>query len=377
VKHQTRTRTGQRERPSPGHRPGQGPEASSGPGPRPSGPVLRLGRHIALPLHPRSLVVGLVLLVLLFAAAAATLSLGRLGVPLTRLPAVLSGQGEATHLFALERLRGPRLSVAVGTGIALGLAGALFQSVTRNPLGSPDVIGLGAGAGAGAAFAALMLPGIVPVPLGALAGATLAIVVVASVTGTGLRDPGRLIVAGIGVAAMAQAFIHFVVSVMARDQASVLAAYVNGSLGARSWDHSTTIWLTLLLAVPFVLALAGPITVNEMGDELADSLGGRAAVSRTAAVVLSVVLSAAAVSVAGPIAFVSLTAPQIARRLSGAPGPNLLLSALVGAVLLVSADLAVQHAPIGGGLPVGVFTLAIGGVYLGYLLIREWRKGRL
>ncbi|WP_083936382.1 FecCD family ABC transporter permease [Nocardiopsis ganjiahuensis] len=336
-----------------------------------------MGRHIALPVHPRSLVVGALLLVLLLAAAAATLSLGRLGVPLTQLPAVLSGRGEATHLFALERLRGPRLTVAVGTGVALGLAGALFQSVTRNPLGSPDVIGLNAGAGAGAALAALMLPGVVPVPLGALAGAVLAIAVVAAATGTGLRNPGRLIVAGIGVAAMAQAFTQFVVSVMARDQAGILSSYLNGSLGARSWDHAATIWLTLLLSVPFVLALAGPITVNEMGDELADSLGARASASRTAAVALSVVLSAAAVSVAGPIAFVSLTAPQIARRLSAATGPNLVLSGLTGALLLVVADLAVQHSPIGDGLPVGVFTLAIGGVYLGYLLIREWRKGKL
>lgn len=339
-------------------------------------PVLRLG-PVALPVHPRALLWALVLLVLLAAAAAATLTLGRLGIPLTRLPAVAAGAGGATEAFVLERLRGPRLAVAVGTGAALGLAGSLFQSVTRNPLGSPDVIGLGAGAGAGAAFAALVLPGVVPVPLGALAGAALAMAVVAAATGTGLRHPGRLIVAGIGVAAMAQAFTHFVVSVMARDQAGVLSAYVNGSLGARSWEHAATIGAVLLLALPFVALLAGPVTVNEMGDEMADSLGARAAPTRTGAVVLSVVLSAAAVSVAGPIAFVSLTAPQIARRLSGAPGPNLALSALVGALLLVAADLAVQRSPIGDGLPVGIFTMGLGGVYLGYLLVREWRKGVL
>nr|WP_307851329.1 iron chelate uptake ABC transporter family permease subunit [Nocardiopsis sp. MG754419] len=339
--------------------------------------MLRIGRLIAVPIHLRSVVMGLVLLVVLVAAAAATLTLGRLGIPLAQIPATLSGQGEATHLFALERLRGPRLVVAAGTGVALGLAGALFQSVTRNPLGSPDVIGLASGAGAGASVAALMLPGIVPVPLGALAGASLAIVVVYLVTGTGLRNPGRLIIAGIGVAAMATAFTHFVVSVMARDQASVLASYVNGSLASRSWDHAATIWVAVALAVPFVLALAGPVGVNEMGDELADSLGARATTTRTAAVVLSVVLSAAAVSVAGPIAFISLTAPQIARRLSGVPGPNLVLSAVVGALLLVCADLAVQRLPLGDGLPVGVFTMALGGVYLGYLLIREWRKGTL
>ncbi|WP_370462448.1 FecCD family ABC transporter permease [Nocardiopsis sp. FR6] len=338
--------------------------------------MLRLG-PVALPLHPRSLLWGALLLVLLAAAAAATLSLGGLGVPLTRLPAVVTGAGEATETFVLNRLRGPRLTVAVGTGAALGLAGALFQSVTRNPLGSPDVIGLGAGAGAGAAFAALVLPGVIPVPLGALAGAALAMVVVATATGTGLRHPGRLIVAGIGVAAMAQAFTHFVVSVMARDQATVLSAYVNGSLGARSWEHAATIGAVLLLVVPLAALLAGPVALNEMGDELADALGARAAATRTAAVTLSVVLSAAAVSVAGPIAFVSLTAPQIARRLSAAPGPNLALSALVGALLLVVADLAVQQSPVGDGLPVGVFTMAFGGVYLGYLLVREWRRGVL
>ncbi|NYH50658.1 iron complex transport system permease protein [Nocardiopsis arvandica] len=341
-----------------------------------SPPVLRLG-PVALPVHPRSLLWAAVLLLFLAAAAAATLSTGDLGVPLTRLPAVVAGAGEATETFVLERLRGPRLTVAVGTGAALGLAGALFQSVTRNPLGSPDVIGLGAGAGAGAAFAALVLPGVVPVPLGALAGAALAMVVVATATGTGLRHPGRLIVAGIGVAAMAQAFTHFVVSVMARDQASILSAYVNGSLGARSWEHALTIWAVLILVLPLVAALAGPVTVNEMGDELADALGARAAPTRTAAVAVSVVLSAAAVSVAGPIAFVSLTAPQIARRLSTAPGPNLALSALVGALLLVAADLVVQQSPVGDGLPVGIFTMAFGGVYLGYLLVREWRRGVL
>lgn len=339
-------------------------------------PVLRLG-PVALPVHARTLVWAALLLFLLMAAAALTLTLGRLGVPLTRLPTVLLGGGELTESFVLGRLRGPRLAVAVGTGVALGLAGALFQSVTRNPLGSPDVIGLNAGAGAGAAFAALVLPGVVPIPLGALAGAAVAMATVALATGTGLRHPGRLIVAGIGVAAMAQAFTHFVVSVMAGDEASVLFSYINGSLGARSWEHAATVGAVLLVLLPLVTALAGPMAVNEMGDELADALGARAAATRTVAVTLSVVLSAAAVSVAGPIAFVSLTAPQIARRLSAAPGPNLVLSALVGAFLLVAADLAVQQSPVGDGLPVGVFTMALGGVYLGYLLIREWRKGAL
>ena len=340
-------------------------------------PVLRLGRAVALPVHPRSLLWGTVLLLAVLAVAAATLSLGRLGIPLPRIPAVLTGGGEGTETFVFERLRGPRLAVALGTGTALGLSGALFQSVTRNPLGSPDVIGLSAGAGAGAACVALLLPGTVPVPFGALAGSVLAIAAVAITTGTGLRHPGRLIVAGIGVSAMAQAVTHFAVSVMARDQAGVLSSYINGSLGARDWGHAATIWGTVLFAAPLLLLLAGPVAVNEMGDELSDALGARATRTRTLAVGLSVVLSAAAVAVAGPIAFVALTAPQIARRLTGAAGPNLVLSAITGALLLAAADLGVQRSPIGDGLPVGLFTMALGGVYLGHLLIREWRKGVL
>ena len=342
-----------------------------------TGPVLRLGGVVSLRVRSRALTVGALLITVLAGLAAATLTLGDLGVPLNRLWTVSIGGGGATEAFVLERLRGPRLVVAVGTGAALGVAGALFQSVTRNPLGSPDVIGLGAGAGAWAALVALALPGVVPVPLGALAGAGLAVVLVATVTGTGLRHPGRLIVAGIGVAAMAQAFTHFVVSVMARDQAAVLASYVNGSLGARSWENAVTIWAVLLLAVPLLAVLAGRVRAGEMGDAIAAGLGAAPETTRVAAVVLSVVLTAAAVSVAGPIAFVSLTAPQIARRLGGVPGPNIALSALVGAVLLVAADLAVQHSPVGEGLPVGIFTMALGGVYLGYLLIREWRRGAL
>lgn len=339
-------------------------------------PVLRLG-PVALPVGPRSLLWCALTLAAVAGAAVATLALGDLGISPARIPAVVAGAGEGTEAFVFDRLRGPRLAVALGAGAALGLSGALFQSVTRNPLGSPDVIGLGAGAGAGAAFVALVLPGTVPVPLGALAGAFLAMLVVYTATGTGLRHPGRLIVAGIGVAAMAQAFTHFVVSVMARDQAGVLSAYINGSLNARSWEHAAIVWAAVSAAVPLLLYLSGPVAVNEMGDELADALGAAAGRTRTLAVVLSVLLSAAAVAVAGPIAFVALTAPQIARRLSGAPGPNLALSALVGALLLVAADLAVQRLPIGEGLPVGIFTLAFGGVYLGYLLVREWRKGVL
>ncbi|WP_299538553.1 iron chelate uptake ABC transporter family permease subunit [uncultured Streptomyces sp.] len=344
-----------------------------------SGPkgYLRIGRSIALPVRRVSVVVALVLLVLLLAACVATLTLGRLGVGLADLPTALTGGAEGKDHFVLERLRGPRLVVALGTGAALGLSGALFQSVTRNPLGSPDVIGLAAGAGAGAAIVAMYFPGDVPVAVGALLGAVVAMALVHVSTGTGFRNPARLVVAGIGVAAIGGAVTQYVVYAIERDKASALTSYVNGSLTARSWGDAATIGVVLLLAAPFVAAVARRLAVVEMGDEIAEGLGAEPRKTKSLAVVLAIVLSAGAVAVAGPIAFVSLTAPQVAKRLTRASGPHLLLGALSGALLLVVADLCAQQLPLFDDLPVGIYTMAIGGLYLGHLLVREWRRGVL
>ncbi|MBC3989729.1 iron chelate uptake ABC transporter family permease subunit [Streptomyces sp. AC563] len=344
---------------------------------RRSGPrrgTLRIGTRVAVPFHVSAVVVGLATLVLLGVAAAATLTMGRLGIELADIPSVLLGEATGKDAFVFDRLRGPRLAVAIATGAAFGLSGALFQSVTRNPLGSPDVIGLGAGAGAGAATVALFLPDVVPASVGALLGALLAMGLVYVSTGTGFRSPGRLVVAGIGVAAMATAVTQYVVYAVERDKASSLAAYVNGSLAARSWDDATVIWIVLLGCLPLAALLARPLTIGEMGDDLSTGLGTNPGRTKTAAVLLSIALSAGAVSVAGPIAFISLTAPQIAKRLTRSTGPQLAVSTLLGALLLVAADLAAQQLPLFDDLPVGIYTMAVGGAYLGYLLVREWRR---
>ncbi|MES9511630.1 iron chelate uptake ABC transporter family permease subunit [Streptomyces sp. NPDC000609] len=338
---------------------------------------LRVGRSVALPVRRVSVLTALVLFVLLLAGAVATLSLGRLGIPLSELAGAMTGGAEGKNGFVIERLRGPRLVVAVGTGAALGLSGALFQSVTRNPLGSPDVIGLASGAGAGAAISALLFPDTVPVALGALIGAVLAMVLVYVSTGTGFRNPARLVIAGIGVAAIGTAITQYVVYAMERDRASVLTAYVNGSLSARSWEDATTIWLVLLVVAPLTVLLSRRLDIGEMGDDIAAALGSEPRRTKTAAVVLAIVLSAGAVGVAGPIAFIALTSPQVAKRITRVSGPHLALSALTGALLLVLADLCAQQLPLFDNLPVGIYTMAIGGVYLGCLLVREWRRGVL
>lgn len=337
--------------------------------------MIRIGSVVALRPDARSLrllsAVGLTVTLLIVL----TLGAGPQGSwPLEVLDHLRSGGADTASGFVLERLRGPRVLVAVGVGIALGLSGALFQTVTRNPLGSPDVIGIGAGAGAGVALATLWWPGQAPAALGAVLGAGAAAVLVHQATGRGFTSPARVIVTGIGVAAMAHAVTQYVVAVALRDTAHQLAAYLVGSLGTRTMQHVVIIGVALLILVPLVMLLSHRLTPLDMGDELADSLGSRAAETRTQAIVLSVLLAAAAVSVAGPIAFVALTAPHIARRLLRRPGPALGLSAAIGALILVAADLLAQQLPLVDGLPVGIITAGVGGLYLGYLLIGEWRK---
>ncbi|CAM4044098.1 FecCD family ABC transporter permease [Janibacter anophelis] len=330
------------------------------------------------PARRRASLLGVVLLTLVVATALATLSMGNLGVAPADLPRgfaeVISREAKGKANFVLGHLRGPRLVVALGAGAALGASGALFQAVTRNPLGSPDVIGVSAGAGAGAAFVGLLLPGATSVVLGSVAGAALAVGLVAVSTGTGLANPMRMILAGIGVSAMAYAFTQYVVYVVARDKASVLAAYLNGSLNARGWDHAATIWIILAIVVIPLALLSIPLGLTEMGDEVAASLGVHSGSVRRWSVLLSVLLAGGAVAVAGPIAFVALTAPHVTRRLARSARPLLGLSAVTGALLLALADLATQQVPLFDGLPVGILTLAIGGVYLGVLLVGEWKK---
>lgn len=323
---------------------------------------------------PRSSALVILLAAAILAGALATLAWGDLGVSIPDLVAAAQGDAGTKVMFVLERLRGPRLLVGIGAGAAFGLAGALFQTVTRNPLGSPDVIGLGAGAGAGVALATLLAPGSVPAPVGAVLGAAVAIGLVHVSTGLGFASPARVIITGIGVSAMALALTQYVVAVAVRDASSQLAGYLVGTLNSRSLEQAGLIGIALLVLVPVVGLLSHDLRMMDLGDQLADALGSNAIRTRTWAILLSTLLAAAGVAVAGPIAFVALAAPHIARRMSGAPGPHLALSALMGALIMVLADFTVQHVAPFEDLPVGVLTAGVGGLYLGYLLVTDWKK---
>lgn len=332
------------------------------------------GHHVALPYRRRNVYLWTAVALVIGSLAVATLMLGELGLTPDDMLALLGGEVSPSVDFVLQRVRGPRLLVAVLAGAAFGLSGTLFQTVTRNPLGSPDVLGLAAGAGAGVAVVSL-LPGALPTPIGALLGAGVAIGLVALATGNGLSSTSRVIIAGIAVAAMATAVTQFVVTATLRDQASRLAAYLVGSLNARDLGQVAVIATVLVVSVPLLLWLSPRLQLTQLGDELATSLGAPATATRTQAIVLSLALAAMAVAVAGPIAFIALMSPHAARMLTKTGGPHLVGSALIGALLLVIADLSVQQIPVLDGLPAGIMTAGFGGIFLGYLLVTEFKKG--
>lgn len=337
--------------------------------------LFHLGDHIALHYRRRSVLIWTAVTVLIVSLAIVTLMGGKLGLGPSDMIDLITGQASTVTEFTFQRVRGPRVLIAIMAGAAFGLSGALFQNVTRNPLGSPDVLGLAAGAGAGVALVTLS-PWAIPAPAGALAGAGIAIGIVALATGSGLSSTSKVIIAGIAVAAMAAAVTQFVVTATLRDEASRLAAYLVGSLNSRDLSQAGLIAITLVVAIPVLFWLAPRLELMELGDELTTSLGGKAATTRTQAILVSVVLAAMAVAVAGPIAFVALMSPHAARMLTRTAGPNLVGSALIGALLLVLADLAVQQVPLVEDLPAGVITAGFGGIFLGYLLLTEFRKGQ-
>ncbi|GMA19331.1 iron chelate uptake ABC transporter family permease subunit [Arsenicicoccus piscis] len=321
--------------------------------------------------RPVLAVAGLVLT--LVVVASATLAAGRLGIaPGRQLDALWDLARTGDGPFVLKRLRGPRLATGIGAGAALGLAGALLQRTSGNPLVTPDVIGITAGAGAGLSLS-LLVPSL-PAGVGAVLGAALAALIVHRSTGVGFRDPAAVIVAGIGVAALATALTQCVMISVRREEAEALGAALTGSLAARTWTQAGTVALAVLVLGAVASTLRGRLRLLELGDEAAHALGGAPGPTRALATAVSIALTAAAVSVAGPIMFAALTAPHLARWVTGRV--PLLTAALVGALVVAAADLAVQQVPAVQQLPVGVLTAAIGGVFLGALLLQQWRTGR-
>ena len=309
-------------------------------------------------------------------SAVCALSLGTPYVPPARLPATLGSDGLAG--LVVTELRLPRVLVGLLVGASLGLAGALFQSISRNPLGSPDVLGLGQGATAGALVVIVLFSGTADqVALGALAGGLatgFAIYVLAWKRGV---HGYRLVLVGIGVSAIVTAVNGYLLTKSDIVDAARAIVWMTGSLEGRDWDQVWPLLALCAVLVPLVLANSRGLRTMEMGDDVSYALGVRVERVRLVLMLSAVLLTASATAASGPVGFIALTAPQLARRLTRAPGPNLVPAMCMGAALLVGSDWISQRVFGAGQLPVGVVTGVLGGVYLLWLLVTERRAGRI
>jgi iron complex transport system permease protein len=183
----------------------------------------------------------------------------------------------------------------------------------------------------------------------------------------------RLVLVGVGLSAMLIALTQYLLTRARVDDALAAAVWVAGSLNGRGWEHVRPLAAAVAVLLPLLVLLSGHLRMMEMGDEAATALGVPVERSRLALILIGVVTAAVATAAAGPIAFVALAAPQLARRLTRAVGPGLIAAGLMGAALLLASDLVVQRLFPSSQLPVGVATGVIGGLYLMWLLAREWR----
>ncbi len=339
------------------------------------GRAVRLG-PLSWRWSPRTVTVCVVLTAVAVVLAVVCLGRGTIALaPGEVVDALLGRAAEPTVEHVVLGIRLPRLVTGLGVGASLGVAGALFQSISRNVLGSPDLIGFTTGAATGAILQIVLLDG-GPLQVGAWAvggGAVSAAVVYALSVSRRGGGGYRLILVGIGVGALLQAANSLLLTRAALDQALEAEIWLQGSLNGRRWPQAVPVLVVLALAVPVAAATSRRLDVLEMGDDTATQLGVRSERSRLVAVVLGVALTAVATAAAGPIAFVALAAPQLVRRLTGATGAHLVPSAFMGATLLVGADLLAQNLPFAWSVPVGLATGLLGGLYLLWLLTRKDR----
>jgi iron-siderophore transport system permease protein len=296
---------------------------------------------------------------------------GDFTIALPQVVRTIFGQGERVDTFVIMDLRMPRALVGLIAGVALGISGALTQSIARNPLASPDVLGITSGAGVGAVLVVTTSGGAAAagIPVAALVGGLTTGLLVYFLAWRRGIDGFRLILIGVSVSAVMQAVTTWLLVTADIRDVGRAQAWLVGSLDARSWAQVwTTLWVAAALVL-VVLCVAFHLGPMHFGDDVAAGLGVRFSLVRAVLLLCSVLLAGVAVSAAGPVPFVALVAPQVTMRLLRSPTPPLVASGLFGALLLMGSDL-IARTVLPNSLPVGVVTAAIGGPFLVYLLVR-------
>ncbi|WP_279381276.1 FecCD family ABC transporter permease [Lysinibacillus fusiformis] len=323
--------------------------------------------------HPNFIL--LVLLIIILILSIISLGLGAIYITPSEIIQNLIGEGTSSQKFILSNYRIPRIIIAIIVGSGLATAGAILQGILRNPLASPDVIGVTKGAGLAAVIIIVLFPAspIIFLPLAAFIGAAIIAVILMLFVYKKGAQPNTLALVGIALGAICQAGIEYFM-IKFPDDVSATLLWLTGSLWARGWDQ-VYILLPCLILIPLLIGLTSKLDILSLGDDIATGLGERSKFLRYILLGVSVVLTGVCVATVGSIGFIGLIAPHIARRIVGSKFKVLLpASALFGAILLLVAD------SLGRGLfppieiPAGIITAVIGAPYFLYLLRSERKK---
>lgn len=347
-------------------------------------PPVRYGRFSGV-WRPQMVLVTLVGMAAVVLMAAINIGRGDFPISIVDVLAVLLGGGDSSQQFIVLELRLPRSLTGILVGAALGLSGAITQTVARNPLASPDILGVTAGAGA-AAVTIIVLGGssatvaavsdVIGLPVAALLGGLLTAALVYGLAWRRGIEGYRLVLVGVGIGAVAAALTSWLLVIAEISDAARATVWLVGSLNARGWEHVIPVGIALAVLLPVALLLAFGLSALQLGDDTAKGLGVRVNRERSALIIVAVGIAAVATSSAGPIGFVALVVPQICLRLVGSARPPLLASAVYGSLLVLTSDVIARTA-LGTELPVGIITAIVGAPYLLWLLARSNQGARL
>ncbi|MFJ6725122.1 FecCD family ABC transporter permease [Streptomyces sp. NPDC091281] len=321
----------------------------------------------------RTVVVAAALAVVLLGLLAASLLLGGLrGMTVADVLPAAFGLRTGLADYVMHGIRFPRALTALLSGALFGLSGALYQRLIRNPLATPDIVGISAGAGAGAVTVLLYAPAFAfGVEAAAIGGAFAMVGLVLALSRRGGRvDTYRLVLIGIGMAAVCTAYVNYLLTAAGEQSLAQVMRWLIGSVSGATWDGVTKLAVGLGVCVIVALPLTRALGAMSLGDQLASGLGTRVPAARVGALLLGAAAAALATSVTGPIGFVSLVAGPIAVRLVGADRA-VPLAVPVGAAIVLGADVAAQHAPLVSPVPTGVLTALFGAPYFVWLILRR------
>ncbi|WP_460801642.1 FecCD family ABC transporter permease [Microbacterium sp. GXF6406] len=334
--------------------------------------VVRAGRRRR---SRRRVIAVTALSVALVALMGAMIMLGNTIYPLSDVLAVMRGETVPGASFTVGTLRIPRAIIGALAGLAFGAAGATFQTMLRNPLASPDVIGISSGASAAAVISLVVLhwSGTATMLVALIAGIVTAALIYLAARG-GESTGGRLILIGIGIGAMLEAVVSYTIQRAAEWDVAVAMRWLTGSLNGVRWESVVPLGLSVLVLLPVLVLLSRDLRALELGDAAASALGVRVDLVRVLLIISAVALTCFATATTGPIAFVAFLAGPIATRIVGHGGTVTVPAALTGGCLVLAADLIGQFM-FDTKFPVGVITGILGAPFLLYLLIRTSRRG--